>query len=63
MHDVEGDCPSMIFLHFMYGEMLSAFAFNSLICLLCNETKGGKCHEEENGPSQISNVLFHFKSK
>lgn len=63
MHNVEGDCPSMIFLHFMYSEMLSASTFNSLIYSLCNETKEGKCHDEENGPSQISNVLFHFKSK
>lgn len=31
MHDVEGDCPSMILLHFMYTEMLSSFTFNSLI--------------------------------
>lgn len=63
MHSVEGDCPSRIFLHFMYAEMLSASTFNSLIHSLCNETKGGKCREEENGPSQISNVLFRFKSK
>lgn len=31
MRDVEGDCPSMIFLRFIYSEMLSSFTFNRLI--------------------------------